>query len=249
MTVSTIKKAKTPTQRVYALRTCNAALQSYNGFQWPASGKVSAPDWEKSTRCGQGLHGLLAGAGNAELLDWSPDAVWMIVDITEAYKAGDVIDLQGKVKFPACEIAHKGDQRSATQFLIDAGITGPIVGAFITAGVRGTATAGVRGTATAGDSGTATAGDSGTATAGDSGTATAGDSGTATAGYGGTATAGDSGTATAGDSGTATAGYGGTVQVKWWDGARYRVYTGYVGEDGIEANTAYRVEGKRLVKA
>ncbi|MFL5350844.1 MAG: hypothetical protein ACJ8AT_39245, partial [Hyalangium sp.] len=89
---------------------------------------------------------------------------------------------------------------------------------------------------TAGDSGTATAGDSGTATAGDSGTATAGDSGTATAGYRGTATAGDSG----------------TVQIRWWDGAveRWRIVTGYIGEDGLEPGVKYRLDaGGRLVRA
>ena len=59
---------------------------------------------------------------------------------------------------------------------------------------------------------------------------------------GGTATAGYSGTATAGDSGTATAGYSGILQIKWYDGNRYRITTGYVGEDGIEANVAYRCD-------
>ena len=67
------------------------------------------------------------------------------------------------------------------------------------------------------------------------GTATAGDSGTATAGY--------SGTATAGDRGTATAGYSGTLCLRWWDGAanRYRMQVAYVGENGIKANTSYRL--------
>ena len=84
------------------------------------------------------------------------------------------------------------------------------------------------------------------------GTATAGYGGTATAGYGGTATAGYGGTATAGYGGTATAGVSGTVQVKWWDGqaSRYRIATGYVGEQGIEANRPYRCDaGGKLVAA
>ena len=81
------------------------------------------------------------------------------------------------------------------------------------------------------------------------GTATAGDCGTATAGDRGTATAGDSGTATAGDRGTATAGDSGTIQIKYCDGNRYRFAVGYVGEDGIEPNVAYRVDGGQLVKA
>ena len=137
-----------------------------------------------------------------------------------------------------------------------------------TVGDYGTATAGDYGTATAGDYGTATAGHDGTATAGHAGTATAGYAGTATAGYAGTATAGDAGTATAGDDGTATAGYAGTatagddgtataghrgrLAITWWDHAanRYRITVGYVGEDGIEADCAYRCDDDgRLVKA
>ena len=76
------------------------------------------------------------------------------------------------------------------------------------------------------------------------GTATAGDYGTATAGYSGTATAGYRGTATAGDGGTATAGDGGIILVKWWDGCRYRITTGYCGENGIEPNKRYRCDNQ-----
>ena len=69
-----------------------------------------------------------------------------------------------------------------------------------------------------------------------------------------TATAGDSGTATAGYGGTATAGYSGTVMItgtmgvivsRWWDGERWRMLAGVVGEDGLKKNTRYRcVDGK-----
>jgi len=75
--------------------------------------------------------------------------------------------------------------------------------------------------------------------------------GTATAGDGGTATAGDGGTATAGDGGTATAGENGLIAITHYDGAkgRYRRLYGIVGQDGIEPNIAYRVEGGRFVVA
>ena len=73
-------------------------------------------------------------------------------------------------------------------------------------------------------------------------TATAGDRGTATAGDAGTATAGVRGTATAGVRGTATAGEKGVLSLRWWNGERYRIAIFYVGEDGIEPNTAYRVD-------
>jgi hypothetical protein len=111
-------------------------------------------------------------------------------------------------------------------------------------------TAGYAGTATAGDDGTATAGDAGTATAGNRGTATAGNRGTATAGDDGTATAGYAGTATAGDAGTATAGYAGEIRIRYYDPKfeRYRVCVGYIGENGIDPNTAYVVVDAKLTK-
>jgi hypothetical protein len=151
--------------------------------------------------------------------------------------------------------ATAGDHGTATAG--DGGTATAGDGGTATAGHRGTATAGHRGTATAGDGGTATAGYDGTATAGDGGTATAGDGSTATAGYGGTATAGhlgtatagDGGTATAGDHGTATAGHRGTatagdfgtIVVRWYGGMRSRLSVAYVGENGIKANTPYRL--------
>ena len=59
----------------------------------------------------------------------------------------------------------------------------------------------------------------------------------------GTATAGYRGTATAGESGTATAGNYGEIRIQWWDSKaqRYRTKIGYVGEDGIKPDTAYRL--------
>ena len=39
------------------------------------------------------------------------------------------------------------------------------------------------------------------------------------------------------------------MAVRYWDGKRYRLAIGYVGEDGIEPGVAYRVEGGRLVRA
>ena len=59
----------------------------------------------------------------------------------------------------------------------------------------------------------------------------------------GTATAGYRGTATAGNYGTATAGNYGEIRIQWWDSKaqRYRTKIGYVGEDGIKPDTAYRL--------
>ena len=209
------------------LRTCvrdsEGRLTAHGGFIWPAHGPVECPDWKPTKACGNGLHGFLRGCGSGRLADWTDKAVWLVVDIV----ARQLVDLGDKIKVPGGRVIFSGDRLEALALMarlghLDAGHVG--------------------GTATAGDRGTATAGYRGTATAGDSGTATAGDSGTATAGDGGTATAGDRGTATAGDCGT--------IQIKWWDdkAGRYRITTGYVGEDGIEANTKYHLVDTKFVR-
>ena len=210
------------------LRTCNANMTSHNRFTWPKSGPVECPDWVASTYCGNGLHGALWGQGYGALFNWSPDAVWQVVQIEEW------IDLDGKVKFPRGIVVHTGNQETATKYITENGASGSVIGAMTATGHCGTATAGYNGTATAGESGTAIAGDYGTAIAGDYGTAIAG--------YNGAATAGDFGTAIAGHCGTATAGHCGIIQIKHFDGKRYRIKVGYVGEDGIQPNVPYSLD-------
>ena len=163
-----------PVETVLVLRTCTAQMTSHNGFKWPESGPVSAPDWRPDSECGHGLHGFLWGEGNGSLANWDIDAKWLVCSVPK----DSLIDIGEKVKFPACEVVFCGDRNGATEYIKTHGPSGKsIIGGTATAGYRGTATAGYRGTATAGDSGTATAGDSGTATAGYRGTATAGTGG------------------------------------------------------------------------
>jgi len=241
----------------FLLKTVKADGTARGGFQWPLDegAEVTAPDWDPTPVCGGGLHGLLNGAGNGGLIDWSTDAVWIVAEIPDGET---VVDLDGKVKVRRCIVRHVGDKTSAPEFLAAHGHTEGVVSGTATAGDDGTATAGYAGTATAGDDGTATAGDAGTATAGYAGTATAGNRGTATAGDDGTATAGDRGNATAGVSGAATAGYAGTatagergtIIIAWWDSelGRRRWVVGEVGIDGIVADTPYRVVDGALVE-
>ena len=199
------------TDWVYFLRTCNADMTSHNGFVWPESGWVEAPDWNGRAECGGGLHGLPWGRGDGSLLNWDTAAKWLVFRARPA----ETVAIDGaKSKVRRAEVVHVGDRLSATTHIISLGADPALcVG--------------------------------GTATAGDRGTATAGEYGTATAGYRGTATAGDGGTATAGD--------GGIIQIKHYDAkaSRYRIITAYVGEDGIEARVAYRVDGRtgKLKKA
>lgn len=110
------------------------------------------------------------------------------------------------------------------------------------AGSYGIATAGCYGTATANDHGTAIAGAYGIATAGEHGRAIAGRYGTATVGCYGTATTGKYGTATAGRYGKATADCGSVITLNYWDGNRYRLAVGYIGEDGLLPNIAYKLD-------
>lgn len=94
-------KKKTP-KTVLVLRTCNADMTSSNGFKWPASGHVEAPDWQPTKECGNGLHGWLWGCGDWSLKSKDPNLKWIVV----AVEAKSVIDLDGKVKFPSGEVLH-----------------------------------------------------------------------------------------------------------------------------------------------
>ena len=244
-----------PPDHVLVLRTSNKDRISYGGFQWPESGPVEAPDWSPEPICGRGLQGALWGEGNGSLFNWKDDSVWQVVEVLEK----DIVDLVGKVKFPRGNVVFSGDQQGATNFLLaNGGFGRAVIGAkmsnlnpngHVLVGDYGTANVGDWGTANAGEGGTANAGIEGKATAGRHGTAIAGKKGTANAGEGGTANAGEGGTATAGEGGTVTAGYRGKLAIDYWDG-RSRTKVGYIGEDGLEPNTPYKLGYKyNFVKA
>jgi hypothetical protein len=207
MTTATKKRATKRVQApaaistTYMLRTCNADLTSYEGFQWPASGPVECSDWSAVAECGNGLHGLLMGVGDGSLLNWSEDAKWLVVAVDAA--AVVAID-SAKVKVPRGDVVYCGERGGAIARLLELGADPALIVC-----------------------------------------------GTATAGWSGTATAGARGTATAGDSGTAQSGTLGVVMLTYWDSiaGRRRIVIGYVGEDGIEANTWYRAtDDGKLVK-
>jgi hypothetical protein len=146
--------------KVLLLRTCDANMRSHGGFEWPREGHVAAADWSPDAVCGQGLHGLVDGVGNASLLTYAEtdDANWLVI----AADAENVVELRGKAKVPDCDVVYCGDRDGALAYLDANGCADkPVVYSTRTAGDRGTATAGYRGTATAGDRGTATAGDRG----------------------------------------------------------------------------------------
>ena len=171
------------------LRTCRSDMTSHAGFRWPRPdedlghglGVAVVPDWDPTPTCGGGLHGLPDGQGDWSLLDWSPDAVWMVAEPV----GPEWVDLGGKVKVRAARAVFAGDHPGALAALRAAGVTGALPGD--------------------------------------------------------TATAGDRGTATAGYWGTATAGYEGTIALRRWDGRRWRLVVGYIGE-GLLPNQPYRLD-------
>ena len=210
-------------KRVLVLRTCNADGTSLsidaNGFKWPKKGRVKAPDWDPKPECGHGLHGLLWGEGTTAVWCWDDDARWLVVSVDPKL----IVQLPDEGNGPKVKFP-----RGTVVFC---GNSKDATDYIIAHGAYGKAVVGAH------------------VDAGARGTATAGEYGTATAGARGTATAGEYGTATAGEYGTATAGYGGILQVISWPMGRKRVVTGYVGEDGIEPDVAYKVVGEKLVKA
>jgi hypothetical protein len=218
-------------ETVLVLRTCAADWTSHGGFVWPESGELSAPDWNPEPICGYGLHGFLWGCGDGGLASWDADARWLVVEVA----ADSIVELGGKVKFPRGRVVFCGSRLEATTMIAQRR-GGAIIGHTTNTGDGGTSTSGYRGTSTSGTRGTSTSGDGGTSTSGTRGTSTSG--------YRGTSTSGDGGTSTSGDGGTSMSGDGGTIVLRWYDAKadRYRLVVGYVGEDGIEANTKYRLD-------
>lgn len=208
---------------VLVLLTCDGNMVSSNGVRWPKSGYVSAPDWDPEPVCGGGLHGLLRGEGDHDLLDMRHDANWLVCSVDPVR----IVNLNGKVKFPECEVVHVGDIKSAANY-IHSSLGYP---RNYNPAVGGRADSGGSGRSVAGAFGYAKVGDFGEAIVGDYGQADAADWGRAVAGVGG----------------SVKAGYEGVISLSYWDYTpdRIRIAVGYIGEQGLEPGVWYGcVEGK-----
>ncbi|MDE1971469.1 MAG: hypothetical protein KGI50_07895 [Patescibacteria group bacterium] len=116
----------------------------------------------------------------------------------------------------------------------------------LTGGHGSTLTGGLCSTLTGGHYSTLTGGHVSTLTGGDYSTLTGGDWSTLTGGDWSTLTGGHNSTLTGGDYSTLTGGDWSTLSIKWFDYKtnRERISIAYVGEDGIEPNVAYKLDGQ-----
>ena len=262
ITAAAIAKKSKPNQNIgYVLRTCTKDMgptgSGAEPFRWPypnedlghGLGVAVCPDWDPTPECGHGLHGLLHGEGDFNMLAKDLEgAVWLVVEVQLA----ECVNLKGKVKFPRGKVIFAGNRQGAGEMISKLcpghaphfGISIAGYKGIAMAGDNGIATAGYKGITTVGEHGVATADYMGVATAGEYGVATAGEYGIATASNYGAATAGDWGVATAGDWGAATTGEYGTIILKFWNSKRYITKAFNVGEDGVEPNVAYELDEK-----
>ena len=217
------------------LRTCDKDLKSHGGFQWPEKGHVEAPDWDPTSRCGGGLHGLLEGEGDWDLLDWTPTAKALLVRVAQS----SMVAFDGKVKFSAGEVLEVLPLAFAICCLL---CDGAKIEATVAALTRGKKKNSSQLAASGNYSKLAASGNcSQLAASGYS-------SQLAASGYASKlAASGDSSIVVSSAPGcVASAGEHGTIVLTRWveSERRYRVSVGYVGEDGIKPNTAYVLDEK-----
>ena len=123
---------------VLILRCCRPDGSSHNGFVWPRSGPVEAPDWSPSPECGHGLHGWLWGEGDADASrHWRCDgALWLVVEVA----ADAVVELGGKVKFQRGHVVRSGLRDEVIPWLVERCPGRAILFGTATAGAGGIAT-------------------------------------------------------------------------------------------------------------
>ena len=207
----------TPT--VLVLRTVNADGTSHNGFQWPieVGAVVECPDWDPKPECGNGLHGLVHGEGDWDLLDWSPDAKALVLEVEESC----IVEIGAKVKFPRAIVREITSLASAICRLACDGarIAQSVADLIVEVGTKAASGYGSRLAASGYDSRLAASGNR---------------SRLAASGADSVITASATGC-------VAKTGTNGAIALTWHDGERYRITVGYVGEE-IDADKWYRLD-------
>ena len=204
-------------------------MTSKNGFVWPKSGPVAAPDWAPTKSCGHGLHGLRSGDNDPG--EWYGGPI-LAVDVEDE----KIVDLCGKCKFPSGVVVYCGDMEGFCKKF-----PGCWYGAKVTGGDRSTVTGGHYSTVTGRDDATVTGGHNSVVTGGHYSTVTGGRNSTVTSGNYSVVTGGNAATVTGGDRAI--------LSIYYHDGIRRRLAVAYVGENGILKNTAYKFLKGSFVEA
>ena len=109
------------------LKSLPANRLAYNKFLWPdqVGAIVEAPDWNPEPVCGGGLHGLINGEGELDLLCHRNNAVWYAfesVDENGNPSDTETVDIDGeKGKCQRAIIRAVGTRAEATTWLVQQG--------------------------------------------------------------------------------------------------------------------------------
>jgi len=207
---------------VYLLKTINDDMTAHKRFVYPASGIVTAPDWNTEPECGGGLHGLLNGHGNIGLLNWK-STKWLVLKAVNTKSNLVHID-DDKVKVHTAEVVYCGCQDEAIaklcelsgdtfamQYLSKGGDGASMKGgdhASMTGGYRASMKGGDYASMTGGDRASMKGGYGASMTGGDYASMTSGDYASMTGGDGASMIGGDRASMTGGDYASMTGGYG-----------------------------------------
>ena len=240
-------------EKALVLRTSNADGTSYGGFKWPSEigSVVKCDDWKPVAECGNGLHGLLDGWGDYGLLSSDYDALWQIVEVDRE----KCVEIDGKVKFESCVLKYSGEMAIAMTKISDyqIGLLMKMIDYNITSDSGDNSQLAASGdnsqlAASGNYSKLAASGyNSQLAASGDNSqlAASGNYSQLAASGYNSqlAASGKNSIAVCAGLGGSVSAGEDGCIALTWLDEEknRYRLEVGYVGENGIKANTYYRL--------
>ena len=212
-----VKKVKKSTSLV--LRCCRSDMSSKNGFVWPGVGEIAtAPDWQDNNECGNGLHGWLYGQGDHSTSDFATDPDAKWLVVQ--VEDATIRMLGGKCKFPSGKVVFVGGKSDAADYIVEHEPKAKNVA--VIGRLQSVA-----------DGGISVGGDLATLTGGDYATLTGGDGATLTGGY----------------RATLTGGNGAELRFRYYDSKaeRCRIKIGYVGEDGIKPNVAYRIDDKHQI--
>ena len=182
-------------------------MRSYGGFLWPESGYVEAPDWDPQPACGRGLHGWLNGQGDYTCQSFTEidGAKWLILEVD------NFIDLVGKVKFQSCTVVHCGTRQTATNYLLQAGISGPIIGVTVSGGPNSRVSGGDGSTVSGGPNSRVSGGYGSTVSGGPNSRVSGGPNSRVSGGPNSRVSGGDGSTVSGGDGSTVSGGDGSTV--------------------------------------